>query len=96
TFASVPLYPRQALGSAAWGLTPLADQQLAGIVMWVPGGVVYLATAAALLLVWFAEMEADVTAGEEPPPRVRDAGAGSGPLTLDPVAPSTGRGERSS
>jgi putative membrane protein len=29
--------------TAAWGLTPLEDQQLAGLVMWIPAGLVYLA-----------------------------------------------------
>ena len=29
--------------TAAWGLTPLEDQQLAGLVMWIPAGFVYLA-----------------------------------------------------
>jgi putative membrane protein len=28
--------------TAAWGLTPLEDQQLAGLVMWIPAGLVYL------------------------------------------------------
>lgn len=41
TLAGRPLYGH---GDAAlaWGLTPLADQQLAGLVMWVPAGAVYL------------------------------------------------------
>lgn len=36
-----------------WGLTPLEDQQLAGLVMWIPGGILYLlaALAAALAMV---------------------------------------------
>jgi putative membrane protein len=29
--------------TGAWGLTPLEDQQLAGLVMWIPAGLVYLA-----------------------------------------------------
>ena len=33
-----------------WGLTPLADQQLGGLVMWV-GGTIYLWVAATV--VWF-------------------------------------------
>ncbi len=28
--------------TAAWGLTPLEDQQLAGLVMWIPAGLVYV------------------------------------------------------
>jgi putative membrane protein len=34
--------------TAAWGLEPLQDQQLAGLVMWVPLGVVYLMACLAL------------------------------------------------
>jgi putative membrane protein len=28
--------------TAAWGLTPLEDQQLGGLIMWVPAGLVYI------------------------------------------------------
>jgi cytochrome c oxidase assembly factor CtaG len=35
-----------------WGLTPLEDQQLAGIIMWVPGGIIYAAAALWMLAVW--------------------------------------------
>lgn len=46
TFAPVPLYPEHHAGPLAWGLGPLADQQLAGLVMWVPGMVPLAALAA--------------------------------------------------
>ena len=45
TFSSAPWYPAYAAGVAAWGLTPLEDQQLAGLIMWVPAGLVYLVAA---------------------------------------------------
>jgi len=45
-------YPRQAAFAAAWGLTPLEDQQLAGLVMWVPAGLVYAGAALALAGLW--------------------------------------------
>lgn len=35
-----------------WGLSALEDQQLGGIIMWVPAGVVYLAAALYLMLKW--------------------------------------------
>ncbi|HEX3405830.1 MAG TPA: cytochrome c oxidase assembly protein [Caulobacteraceae bacterium] len=38
TFADRPLYPPHRLTTYAWGLAPLADQQLGGVVMWVPAG----------------------------------------------------------
>lgn len=43
TFAPRPLYPIYAQTVGSWGLTPLSDQQLAGVIMWVPVGFVYLA-----------------------------------------------------
>ena len=39
------LYLAQTAHSPAWGLTPLEDQQLAGIFMWVPAGIVYAGAA---------------------------------------------------
>jgi putative membrane protein len=57
TLAPAPLYPLQAAGSASWGLDPLADQQLAGLVMWVPADLVYLGTAGALFMGWLASLE---------------------------------------
>jgi len=39
----VPLYGIHAYGAASWGLSQLEDQQLAGLIMWVPAGLFYLA-----------------------------------------------------
>jgi cytochrome c oxidase assembly factor CtaG len=60
TFAPTTLYPIQALGAHAWGLTPLEDQQLAGLIMWVPAGAVYVLTAAVLFLRWLSGMDAAI------------------------------------
>jgi len=38
------------MSAAAWGLSPLADQQLAGLLMWVPAILPYLAVG--LWLAW--------------------------------------------
>jgi cytochrome c oxidase assembly factor CtaG len=51
TFAPAPLYAGQD-AAAAWGLTRLEDQQLAGLIMWVPAGLVYAAAALALMALW--------------------------------------------
>jgi putative membrane protein len=51
TLSRTVWYPRQAEFAAQWGLTPLEDQQLAGLVMWVPCGLLY--TVAGL---WFAAL----------------------------------------
>ena len=57
-FAGSPLYSLEVLGTPAWGLTPMEDQQLAGALMWVLPGILYLATMVGVLFVWFKRMEA--------------------------------------
>jgi putative membrane protein len=42
--------------TGAWGLTPLADQQLAGLLMWLPACLVYPAAAALLFGNWLARL----------------------------------------
>lgn len=43
TFASTPLYDAHLLTTIPFGLTPEQDQQLAGLIMWVPAALPYLA-----------------------------------------------------
>lgn len=57
TFSRTPWYPPYAASAAAWGLTPLADQQFAGLIMWIPLSVVYLVAALAVLRRWMADSE---------------------------------------
>jgi putative membrane protein len=45
TFAPRPLYAPHFASSLAWGVAPLEDQQLAGILMWAPGSIAYLLAA---------------------------------------------------
>lgn len=40
--------------TAAWGFTPLEDQQLAGLIMWMPACLVYALAAIAVFGVWLA------------------------------------------
>jgi putative membrane protein len=49
-FASRPLYTVHFTSTWPWGLTPLADQQLAGLLMWVPAILPYLGMG--LWLAW--------------------------------------------
>jgi putative membrane protein len=49
TFARHPWYPSHFGTTQAWGLTPLEDQQLAGLLMWIPAGIVYLVALLPLL-----------------------------------------------
>ncbi|MBW3608188.1 MAG: cytochrome c oxidase assembly protein [Actinobacteria bacterium] len=49
TFAREPWYSVYDGTTGVWGLTQLADQQLAGVIMWVPAGAVYAVTGLVLL-----------------------------------------------
>lgn len=54
TFAAVPLYAPHGGTTAPWGLAPLEDQQLAGLIMWVPTAGVYLGIALFIAHRWLA------------------------------------------
>ena len=58
TFAPEPLYAIHATAPLAWGFSPLADQQLGGLLMWVPAGLPYVALGA-----WVARQEWRTLAG---------------------------------
>jgi cytochrome c oxidase assembly factor CtaG len=54
TFAGESWYPAHAAGAALWGMSALDDQQLAGLLMWIPAGLVYLGAAGVLCAAWLA------------------------------------------
>jgi cytochrome c oxidase assembly factor CtaG len=58
------LYGVQTATSSAWGLTPLEDQQLAGIIMWVPAGSIYAAAALTLMAIWIKQVGARARQGD--------------------------------
>jgi putative membrane protein len=45
TFATHPMFLWHLTTTAAWGLSPLRDQQLGGVIMWVPGIGLFLLSA---------------------------------------------------
>jgi putative membrane protein len=57
TFARTPWYSGYAATTAPWGLDPLTDQRLAGVIMWIPAGGIYLVVALALLVTWIRATE---------------------------------------
>ena len=65
-----------------WGLTPTADQQLGGLIMWVPGGLVFLGVVLATLIRWLG------SGAEEEPEQSRAAAplaAPTGPIVTKEV-----------
>ncbi|HEU4510674.1 MAG TPA: cytochrome c oxidase assembly protein [Pyrinomonadaceae bacterium] len=57
TIAGSVWYPSYIGSTASWGLTPLEDQQLGGLIMWIPAGLVYVIAGLALFAGWLREAE---------------------------------------
>lgn len=57
TLAPRPWYGFYADTTPALGLSPLEDQQIAGAIMWMPAGLVYVALAALIFTYWLRETE---------------------------------------
>ncbi len=55
TFAQNPLYATYQKVPRVWGISVVQDQQLAGLIMWVPGGLVYIVPLFAFLVLMFRE-----------------------------------------
>lgn len=66
TFSPRPWYASYIEAVHPWGLSPLEDQQLGGLIMWVPGGIVFLVAGLVVTARWLHE-----SGGGEPtsPPR---------------------------
>jgi len=58
TFAPAVWYPAYAATAPTWGLSPLQDQQIGGLIMWIPAGLVYLCAGLALFAAWLRESDA--------------------------------------
>jgi putative membrane protein len=59
TFASAPWYSVYAAADAvrSWGVSPIQDQQIAGLIMWIPGGAVFTLLAIITFGVWLAALD---------------------------------------
>jgi len=57
TVSPRPWYALYRARGAAAGVDPLEDQQLAGLLMWVPFGIVFLVVGLALFAAWLGEAE---------------------------------------
>jgi putative membrane protein len=52
TFATRPWYSSYLQTSPHWGLSALEDQQLGGLIMWVPASLIYVGVALVLMARW--------------------------------------------
>ncbi|HET8572659.1 MAG TPA: cytochrome c oxidase assembly protein [Edaphocola sp.] len=72
TFAPAELFPHPEMAGVPglsefvgnqWSMTPQADQQISGLIMWVPCCFIYIAGSLFLLRLWFGEKE--ISAGQD-------------------------------
>jgi putative membrane protein len=57
TFSTMLWYPIYSETTGRWGFTPLEDQQLGGVIMWVPSAIVFIVVALALFAKWLSESD---------------------------------------
>jgi cytochrome c oxidase assembly factor CtaG len=57
TFTQTVWYPIYEGRTAAWNMSALQDQQLGGLIMWIPAGTVFVVLGLALLAAWIGESE---------------------------------------
>jgi cytochrome c oxidase assembly factor CtaG len=58
SFSASPWYgPYEAMGMTPLGMTPVEDQHLAGLLMWIPGGLVHAGAALFFLYKWLRASE---------------------------------------
>ena len=58
------LYPAYSAAPRLWGITPLADQQIGGLIMWVPGGLYFFLVMSIVFYRW-SEGGQDSAAGAQ-------------------------------
>ncbi|MCY3801222.1 MAG: cytochrome c oxidase assembly protein [Chloroflexi bacterium] len=58
TFMDEPLYSAYVEAPRLWGLSALVDQEMAGLLMWVPGKLVFWAAMAVAFFRWFSDADA--------------------------------------
>ena len=63
TFSTILWYPAYANTTERSGMTALEDQQLGGVIMWIPSGVVFILIGLALFAQWLSESERRVKLG---------------------------------
>lgn len=64
TIAPAPWYAAYVQQGRVWGIDPLGDQQLAGLLMWIPAGVTFIVLGLALMAAWLGESGRRVRLGQ--------------------------------
>jgi putative membrane protein len=71
TFAPAIAFPFYGDAALAFGLAPLTDQQLAGLIMWVPGSGIFFVAILAVFAAWLNAEDRKAKTQFPPPPYVQ-------------------------
>jgi putative membrane protein len=71
TFAPTIAFPFYGSAPLAFGLTPMTDQQLAGLIMWVPGSGVFFVAILLVFAAWLNSEDRKAQSQFPPPPYVQ-------------------------
>lgn len=73
-YADSVLYPAYARAPRVWGISPLEDQLMGGLIMWIPGGLYFFAIISVIFYRWQHNGAGDQDSG--PREMMRDEGRG--------------------
>lgn len=68
TYSQGMLYPAYASAPRLWGISPMQDQLLGGLIMWIPGGLFFVTVMAVIFFKW-AAANSDSVEGAQLAPR---------------------------
>jgi cytochrome c oxidase assembly factor CtaG len=64
-YADSVLYPAYASAPRIWGISPLQDQQIGGLIMWIPGGLFFFAVISVIFFRWQQRQGDESVAGAQ-------------------------------
>ena len=64
-YADTVLYPAYASAPRIWGISPMQDQQIGGLIMWIPGGLFFFAIISVIFFKWQQRDGDESTAGAQ-------------------------------
>jgi cytochrome c oxidase assembly factor CtaG len=65
TYADRVLYPLYAIAPRVLGISPLEDQRLGGLIMWIPGGLYFMGVMSVVFFRWSQRGGEDTVEGAQ-------------------------------
>ena len=65
TYSDTVLYPLYASAPRVWGITPMNDQLIGGLIMWIPGGLFFYGIISVIFFRWQQRGALDTQAGAQ-------------------------------